>query len=98
MSKFMKILSVTLCAVFILGCMSGCGEKYKEAYIYFELLEKPKTLDPQIASSDSELLIVRNIYEGLLRRDIDGKICILYGLRRTGKTTLLFQTTNPMKK
>lgn len=24
-------------------------------------------------------------------RDIDGKICILYGLRRTGKTTLLFQ-------
>lgn len=23
--------------------------------------------------------------------DIDGKICILYGLRRTGKTTLLFQ-------
>lgn len=74
MSKFMKILSVTFCAILILGCMSGCGEKYKEAYIYFELLEKPKTLDPQIASSDSELLIARNIYEGLLRRDIDGEI------------------------
>lgn len=26
-----------------------------------------------------------------ITRDIDGKVCILYGLRRTGKTTLLFQ-------
>lgn len=29
-------------------------------------------------------------------RDIDGKIAILYGLRRTGKTTLLFQMINEL--
>lgn len=29
-----------------------------------------------------------------ITRDIDGKIAILYGLRRTGKTTLLFQMIN----
>lgn len=36
----------------------------------------------------------RDCYKKLkkfVRADYDGKICILYGLRRTGKTTLLFQ-------
>ncbi len=36
----------------------------------------------------------RDCYKKLkkfMREDYDGKICILYGLRRTGKTTLLFQ-------
>ena len=31
------------------------------------------------------------LLQQFVTRDIDGKICILYGLRRTGKTTLLFQ-------
>lgn len=31
------------------------------------------------------------ILERFIEADYDGKICILYGLRRTGKTTLLFQ-------
>lgn len=74
MSIFRKILSVTICLVMLLCCMSGCGEKYMDAIIYFELLEKPQTLDPQTAQSDSELLIVRNIYEGLMRETADGKI------------------------
>ena len=74
MSIFKKILSVALCLVLILGCLAGCGEKYMEAYIYFELLEKPQSLDPQTAQSDSELLIVRNIYEGLMRATKDGTI------------------------
>ncbi len=69
-----KILSATLCLSLILGGLCGCGEKYMDAYIYFELLEKPSTLDPQTASSDSELLIVRNIYEGLMRKTQDGTI------------------------
>ncbi len=74
MSIFRKILSVTICLVMLLSCISGCGEKYMDAIIYFELLEKPQTLDPQTAQSDSELLVVRNIYEGLLREKADGTI------------------------
>ena len=74
MSIFKKILSATLCIMLVMGCMTGCGENYKDAYIYFELIEKPRTLDPQTASSDSELLIVRNIYEGLMRKSDDGTI------------------------
>ncbi len=74
MSIFKKILSVGLCIVLMLGVFCGCGEKYIDAIIYFELLEKPQTLDPQTVRSDSELLIVRNIYEGLLRKNSDGNI------------------------
>ncbi len=74
MSIFKKILSVMLCIVLVTGVLVGCGEKYMDAIIYFELLEKPQTLDPQTASSDSELLIVRNIYEGLMRKDSEGGI------------------------
>ena len=36
--------------------------------------------------------------EQFVNRDIDGKICILYGLRRTGKTTLLFQMISELPK
>lgn len=36
------------------------------------------------------------ILQKFITRDIDGKICILYGLRRTGKTTLLFQTISEL--
>lgn len=74
MSVFKKISVVCLCVLLCLGALGGCGEKYKEAIIYFELSEKPKTLDPQTAQSDSELLIVRNIYEGLMREAEDGTI------------------------
>lgn len=74
MSNFKKIISVCFCVLFIISSLCGCAQKYKESIIYFELLEKPHTLDPQTAYSDSELLIVRNIYEGLMRQDNQGSI------------------------
>lgn len=74
MFNFKKVLSALLGFIIILTCFSGCGKNYDDAHIYFELLEVPKTLDPQTASTDSELLIVRNIYEGLLRKDENGEI------------------------
>lgn len=74
MQYFKKTMCVILATVISVLCLVGCGDKYKDAYIYFELLEKPLTLDAQKAFSDSELLIVRNIYEGLLRRGENGEI------------------------
>ncbi len=76
MFNFKKILSLILSVLIIICCFTGCSDKYKEAYLYFELLEKPKTLDPQTAYSDSELLVVRNIYEGLLRKDAHDEITL----------------------
>lgn len=74
MSSFKRVIAIILSFIIILVCFTGCAEKYTDAIIYFELIEKPKTLDPQTASSDSELLIVRNIYEGLMRKSEDGTI------------------------
>lgn len=67
-----RLISLML-SVFILFSISGCDSTDK-AYIYFQLPEKPITLDPQTASTDTELLIIRNIFEGLLRKDKNGKI------------------------
>lgn len=37
-----------------------------------------------------------NLLKKYIEEDFSGKICILYGLRRTGKTTLLFQMINEL--
>lgn len=68
----LKILSFVL-ILCLLFAVTGCSDT-NDAYIYFELPETPVTLDPQVASSDSELLIIKNIYEGLLRKNDKGEI------------------------
>ncbi len=67
-----KILSIILTICFIIP-ITACDSS-ADAYIYFELPAVPSTLDPQTAESDSELLIIRNIYEGLLRKNNKGEI------------------------
>ncbi len=71
---FFKKAACLLLAVITLTTLIGCGDKSAEAIIYFELSSIPKTADPQTASTDSELMLVRNLYEGLLRKDENGKI------------------------
>ncbi len=68
-----RFFCIILCLILLIPTV-GCGDKTKDAYIYFELPEVPTTLAPQPASRDAELLIVRNIYEGLMRKDENGKI------------------------
>ena len=72
MPNLKRFVAILLCAVMVL-LLTACDNS-DEAYLYFNLTEKPSTIDPQTASSDTELLIVRNIFEGLLRKDADGKI------------------------
>lgn len=68
-----KIFLFIMCFA-VMWMFSGCGEAYKKECIYFNLGNVPETLDPQTAQNDNELIIVRNIYEGLLRKDKSGKI------------------------
>ncbi len=68
-----RLLSIILVIILLLSSV-GCGNKSDEAYIYFELPEVPSTLDPQVAETNTELLIVKNIYEGLMRKDSDGNV------------------------
>lgn len=75
MKTSFRILSL-LIALVLLSASVACGEPDYDARVYFELAEQPSTLDAQTASSDSELLIVRNIYEGLLRYDENGGLTL----------------------
>lgn len=72
MKTFYKFISILLCLVMVLS-LSACGG-LSSIIIYFEVSNAPDTLDPQLASADEELLIVRNIFEGLLRQNEKGEI------------------------
>lgn len=71
--KLKKIISVLLCLFTTLSLLTGCGSNADEI-IYINIPNKPSTLDPQLAETDEELMICRNIYEGLLRKDENGNI------------------------
>lgn len=73
MNRVLKALSLILAVLTVLS-LSACGDSYQDAIIYFEIPEQPYTLDPQTASTDSELVIVGNIFEGLLRKNASGAI------------------------
>jgi len=68
-----RIFCIVLCIVLMLPVFSSCSGT-DDAYIYFELADKPMKLDPQTADNDVELLIVKNVFEGLLRKDDKGNI------------------------
>lgn len=71
--KFLNRLTAILLCIVTALCTAGCNDN-SDRRIYFELLEIPETLDPQTASSDTELMLVRNLFEGLLRIDSSGRI------------------------
>ena len=73
MKPVLKALCLILAILTVLS-LTACGDSYQDAIIYFEIPEKPYTVDPQTASSDSELVIVNNIFEGLLRKNESGAI------------------------
>ncbi len=73
MRKYLNLIINLILCVALSVTMVGCDDT-ADARLYFELTEKPQTLDAQLAEADSELLIVRNIFEGLLRKDENGKI------------------------
>lgn len=73
MSFMNKILAV-ICTAIILLSSTGCSGGDSNARVYFELPETPLTVDPQTASSISEQVIVRNLFEGLLRYNAKGEI------------------------
>lgn len=72
MNLYKRLISLLLSIVFLIS-LTAC-DSTDGAYIYFYLNEQPETIDPQTAKSDTELMIVRNIFEGLLRKNENGEI------------------------
>lgn len=69
MRKFIKLsISVLLIIAICIGltsCSSSTSSVIKN--IIFNMYTMPSNIDPQLASTDEELLIVRNTFEGLFR-------------------------------
>lgn len=68
-----RIISLIICFMMVFS-LAACGDSESSSIVYFELNQKPDTLDAQLASTEQELLLVRNIYEGLLRQNQKGEI------------------------
>lgn len=70
---YKKIFAIILAILMIFSGV-GCSGDYSSAIIYYGVGEPPKNIDPQSATTITELIIVRNLYEGLMRKNTDGEI------------------------
>ncbi len=73
MKTIKRVFLVVFCFLMLVSSI-GCKAKSKKAIIYFEIQSEPSNLDPQIVKEDSELLLVRNLFEGLMRKNEKGEI------------------------
>ena len=69
-----KIITLLLVICLVIIPSVGCDKDSSNEIIYYELDEMPKTIDPQLAFTSSELMIARNVYEGLIRKDKEGNL------------------------
>ncbi len=72
MNLYKRLTSIIISIILLLS-LTAC-DTTDSAYIYFYLNAQPQTIDPQTAKSDAELMLVRNIFEGLLRKNENGEI------------------------
>lgn len=70
MKKFIALFLVLLNMILI----CGCSDNSASAIVYYGVITPPTTLDPQLASTVTELTLVKNLYEGLMREDKNGDI------------------------
>lgn len=68
-----RIISCLLC-IALMFSMCACAKESVGCFIYYPVYDKMVSLDPQIASTDTEKLIVANCFEGLVRMDEKGEI------------------------
>ena len=68
----LKRITAVLTVILLLITFCACGTGGDDI-IYISLDSMPYTLDAQTAESDSELLVARNIYEGLTRQNENGE-------------------------
>ncbi len=68
-----RIISLLLCLVMITGLLTSCGSS-DPVVLFFAVEKTAGSFDPQIVSDATASIVVRNCFEGLLRRDENGSI------------------------
>ncbi len=74
MKSLKKYIAFLLVLTLTILPLTGCGSVNGNAVIYYEATSAAVTLDPQLASNDTELLMIRNLFEGLMRVDAEGQV------------------------
>lgn len=70
-----RVISALLCILMLPLCACKDNTPHPENEILsFYIESDPVTLDPQIATEYSDIMLVANLFEGLVRIDSDGKI------------------------
>ena len=74
--KKLIALLLSLCiTVSMLSTLTACSsDDGTDKAISYSLTSEPRNLDPQMASDNNSLLVIRNIFEGLTRYDQNGSI------------------------
>lgn len=84
----MKKLFLLFLCILNVFFMCSCGNN--DYSLNVEIESMPNNIDPQLASSEVELMIVRNTFEGLMRYDKDNKLTVgtadSYKVSDDGKT------------
>lgn len=63
-----------LAGIFILLVACGKKEKEPEQVLNVNIGPEPKTIDPQLNTGSVGSIVINNLFEGLLRRDKEGKL------------------------
>lgn len=89
MKFFKNILIIYMClAVSLLTC--GCGDDFDEAQVAFSTVSGISTFDPQLASTDAELSIASNCFEGLMTKNQSGEIVLGGAVQSYEKNGLVY--------
>lgn len=74
MKNTKRIICVLLCIIMCLALFAGCSSSGESINFIYPFSADIRSLDPQIASTADEYLVIENTFEGLIRIDDDGKI------------------------
>ncbi len=77
MNRFFKCALCFILTFAVLLPMCACEDDQphpEDEIIEYILTEEPLSLDPQIASDYSSVMLIRNLFEGLVRESADGSI------------------------
>lgn len=72
--KIRRSISLFLCLSLIFGVFAGCSRNKKLIDFIYPFSADVNSLDPQVAATSDEFLIIENTFEGLVRVDDDGTV------------------------
>lgn len=68
-----RVISVILCIILMTGILTSCNSD-DPVVLFFAVEGSAGSFDPQIVSDTTASIVVRNCFEGLLRKDENGEI------------------------